>query len=223
MHEPGGPAVLRLEDQARPEPASGMVLIRVHPIGLNRSDVMVRTGDYPLHPLPSSLGFEAAGVVAGLGPGATGVAIGDRVTILPDASFGTTTYAEHVVVPAQLVVPIAPAMAFEEASALWGAALTAYNALVEFAGVTAGDHVVIPAAANGVGIAAIQFAKCAGAIPIALTRNADKAERLRSAGAAHVIETQGDVAAALHDLTAGEGARVIFDTVGGKSLAQLIA
>lgn len=222
MRETGGPEVLRLEHRETPQPGEGAVLIRVRAIGVNRSDAMVRTGAYALHRLPTSLGLEAAGIVERLGAGVTGVAVGDRVAIIPQPTAGYTTCGEHVVVPADLVVPVSPRMSLEAASGLWGVTLTAYQSLVGIAGLAAGDHVIVSAASSGLGVAAIQIARQVGAIPIALTRRQDKAARLREAGAAEVFATDGDIPAAVRDATAGKGARVVFDGVGGALLADLV-
>lgn len=222
MDAPGGPEVLRRDTRETPRPAADQIVIRVHAFGLNRSDIMVRTGAYPLHRLPASLGFEAAGIVAELGADVTDIAVGDRVSIIPDARAGYTTYGEHAVVPARLVAPIAPDLSFEAASALWGTTLTAYNALIECAALQAGDHVVISAASSGLGLAAVEIARQVNAIPIALTRDKGKTDRLAAAGAAHIFSTADDLPAAVRDVTSGAGARIIFDTVGGPLLAELI-
>lgn len=222
MRETGGPEVLRLEHRDTPQPGCGELLIRVRAIGVNRSDAMVRAGAYPLHPLPASLGLEAAGVVEALGQDVPAFAVGDRVAIIPQPTAGYTTYGEHVVVPAHLVMPVPPQLSLEVASGLWGVTLTAYQALIRVAGLGLGDHVAISAASSGLGIAAIQVARQEGAIPIALTRRKDKADRLREAGAAEVISTDDDIAQSVRAVTNGEGVRVIFDCVGGSLLGELV-
>jgi NADPH:quinone reductase-like Zn-dependent oxidoreductase len=222
MRETGGPEVLRLEQRETPRPGPGEVLIRIGAFGLNRSDTMVRTGAYPLHRLPASLGLEAAGIVETLGAGIAGLAAGDRVAVIPQPTAGFTTYGEHVVVPSHLVVPVSPEMGLAAASGLWGVALTAYQALIRVAGLAAGEQVVVSAASSGLGIAAIQVARQAGAIPLALTRRLDKADRLREAGAAHVFATDADIATAVQGVTNGKGARVVFDSVGAPLLADLV-
>jgi NADPH2:quinone reductase len=222
MHEAGGPDVLRLENRDTPRPLPGQVLIRVHAIGLNRSDTMVRAGTYPMHKLPASLGFEAAGTIEALGDGVEGLAHGDRVAIIPDSATGYTTYGEHCVVAARLVAPLSPGQSFESGAALWGTILTAYNALIGFAALAPGDVVLISAASSGVGLSAIQLARQAGAIPIALTRQTAKIGQLRDAGAAHVFLSDDGLVDAVRSVTDGKGARVVFDMVGGPLLASLI-
>jgi len=100
--------------------------------------------------------------------------------------------------------------------------LTAYGALVDIAGLKNGDAVVIPAASSSVGLAAIQIANKVGALPIALTRGSSKRQALSNAGAAHVIATdEEDLVKEILRLTDGKGSRVVFDPVGGPTLAKL--
>ena len=100
--------------------------------------------------------------------------------------------------------------------------LTAYGALIDIAGLTKGDTVVIPAASSSVGLAAIQIANKVGAVPIALTRGQSKRQALLDAGAAHVIATdEQDLVKEILGITGGKGARVVFDPVGGPTMAKL--
>ena len=100
--------------------------------------------------------------------------------------------------------------------------LTAYGALIDIAGLTKGDTVVIPAASSSVGLAAIQIANKVGAVPIALTRGSSKRQALLDAGAAHVIATdEQDLVKEILGITGGKGARVVFDPVGGPTVTKL--
>jgi NADPH:quinone reductase-like Zn-dependent oxidoreductase len=100
--------------------------------------------------------------------------------------------------------------------------LTAYGALIDIAGLKSGDAIVIPAASSSVGLAAIQLANKVGAVPIALTRGSSKRQALSNAGAAHVIATgEEDLVKEILRLTDGKGARVVFDPVGGPTVAKL--
>jgi len=115
-------------------------------------------------------------------------------------------------------------LSFVEAAAVWMMFLTAYGALVFDAQVKAGDFVIISAASSSVGLAAIQIANYAGATPIALTRTAEKKQRLYEAGAPHVIVTQEqDMLVEVMRITGGNGARVVFDPVAGREFPKLIA
>ena len=131
---------------------------------------------------------------------------------------------EVILVPDYAVVSHPKSLSFIEAASIWMMFITAYGALIADAKVTKGDFVIIPAASSSVGLAAIQIANYAGAIPIALTRTSDKKKRLHEAGAAHVIATQEqDMVAEVMRITNGNGARVAFDPVGGADFPKLIA
>jgi NADPH:quinone reductase-like Zn-dependent oxidoreductase len=226
FHETGGPEVLRLDDVEMHEPGLGEVRIRARALALNQADVMFRTGQHFFQPeFPQGLGLEAAGMVDAVGPGVTNLTVGDVVSVVP--AFPVSDYALHgelVTAPARAVVKHPERLSWEEAAALWMAYSTAYGALIDIAGLTAGEWVVIPAASSSVGLAAIQIANLVGATPIALSRTTDKANFLLAAGAAHVIATgEADVSAKLNDITNGNGVNVIFDPVGGPLLEQLAA
>lgn len=225
FHETGGPEVLQLEEVDTPQPASDEVLIRTRALGINRAESMFRLGKYGIDPVfPSGIGYEAAGTVEALGDGVNGLAVGDAVSVVP--SFTMVDYSVHgelVLAPAHAVVAHPERLSFEEAASVWMQFITAYGGLVDLAGVRAGDTVLISAASSSVGLAAIQIAHKAGARAIALTRTSAKRQQLLDAGADDVIATtEEDVAARVHELTNGEGARVIFDPVGGAALADLI-
>ncbi|MDI2032460.1 zinc-dependent alcohol dehydrogenase family protein [Saccharopolyspora sp. TS4A08] len=225
FHQVGGPEVLRVEEVPTPEPGPGEVLIETRALGLNRAELEFRAGRYGQPSLPSGIGFEAAGVVRAVGAGVAHVAPGAAVSVLP--AFGPGTYALHgdaVLAPADAVVEHPPNLSWEQAAAVWMSCTTAYGGLVETAGVSAGDVVLIPAASSGVGLAAIQLCTALGARPIALTRTGGKRSALRGAGAAEVIATaEQDVVAEVRRLTGGRGARVAFDPVGGAGFTDLSA
>ncbi|HUD28001.1 MAG TPA: zinc-dependent alcohol dehydrogenase family protein [Novosphingobium sp.] len=223
FHAFGGPEVLRLEDVAVPPPGPGEVLIDVTAFGLNRVEALYRTGALGPVTFPARLGYEAAGTVAAIGPGVTDWRVGDRVATLYGlsmADFGT--HAERLCYPADRLVAVPPTLSLVDAAAAWMQYGTAY-ALVEIANVGAGDFVVVTAASSSVGIAAIQIARDHGAIPIAVTRGADKAQPLRDLGGAHVIVSDDeDVPSRVMEVTGGKGARVVFDALGGAPLAALV-
>ena len=113
-------------------------------------------------------------------------------------------------------------LSWVEAAAVWMQYLTAYGALIDIAELKAGETVVIPAASSSVGLAAIQIANKVGATPIALTRGQSKRQALLDAGAAHVIATdEQDLVKEILGITGGKGARVVFDPVGGPTVAKL--
>jgi NADPH:quinone reductase-like Zn-dependent oxidoreductase len=223
IHQTGGPEVLQLEDLAVADPGAGEMRIRVKSIGLNRSEAIYRAGKYLVEPkLPSLMGYEAYGIVEALGPGVQGHAPGDAVCVIPTYRLGEYgVYAQSAIVPVRSVIAAPPGLTPIQASAIWMAYLTAY-AIIEVAKIGIGDHVLIPAASSSVGIAAIQLANWAGAVPIALTRRSAKAAALREQGAQHVIATEEtDVVAEVMRITNGKGARTAFDPVGGPFIEKL--
>lgn len=222
----GGPDVLEFVDVPVREPLANEVRIKVKAIGINRAESMWRRDDY-IEPVtfPAGLGYEAAGIVDAVGPGVEGIAPGDEVNVIPSFSFNQYgTYGEVIIVPEHAVVAHPKSLSYTEAASVWMMFITAYSALIEDARVTTGDFVVVPAASSSVGLAAIQIANYAGATPIALTRTAEKRQALLDAGAAHVIVTnETDFVAEIMRITDGNGARVVFDPVGGPNFAKLIS
>lgn len=224
FHEVGGPEVLRIENVEVPPPAKGEVRIKVKALGLNRAEALFRAGKYVMQPtFPSRLGYEASGIIESVGPGVTGLAPGDAVSIVPPPDQGKYgVYGEIATVPARYVVKHPETLSFVEAAAVWMQYLTAYGALIDIAGIKKDDFVVIPAASSSVGIAAIQICNLIGAIPIATTRTSAKKQAILDVGAAHVIVTQEEkLADRIHEITKNKGARVIFDPVGGKAVIDL--
>jgi NADPH:quinone reductase-like Zn-dependent oxidoreductase len=223
IHRTGGPEVLQIEDLPVADPGPGELRIQVQSIGLNRSETIYRAGKYLVAPkLPSLMGYEAYGIVEAVGAGVTGHAPGDQVCVVPTYRLGEYgVYADTAIVPVRSVVAAPAGLTAVQACAIWMAYLTAY-AIIEVAKVGIGDHVLIPAASSSVGLAAIQLANWAGAVPIALTRHSTKAAALREQGAQHVVATEEtDVVAEVMRITGGKGARTAFDPVGGPFVEKL--
>ncbi|MHC8372264.1 zinc-dependent alcohol dehydrogenase family protein [Pseudomonas sp. MDT1-85] len=221
----GGPEVLRINDIDVPEPGPDEVRITVKAIGLNRAESMFRSGQYLEEAqFPSRLGYEAAGIVEAVGARAGQFTVGDIVSLIPPASIAQWgTYAELAVVPAAMLVKHPANLSFAEASAVWMQYITAWGALIHVAALQPGEFVLITAASSSVGLAAIQIANQVGAIPIAVSRTLAKREQLLSAGAAHVVASESaDFNQQVERFTAGKGARVIFDPVGGPFLEHLV-
>jgi NADPH:quinone reductase-like Zn-dependent oxidoreductase len=235
FHTTGGPDVLRLHDLDPGQPGPGEVLLRIDAIGLNRADVLFRSGNYieSVKQFPAGLGSEAAGVIEALGPGVTGFAIGEPVSVIPNFSQNDyPLYAERALAPATALISRPDPVDAVSGAAVWMPYLTAYGAMVEIARVRPGDVVVINAASSSVGLAAIHTANRLGATPIAVTRTTAKRQRLLDEGAAEVIvsghhdghahrEGGGGVAGRILALTAGRGAEYIFDAVAGPGVADL--
>jgi len=223
IHKTGGPEVLELEETEVGQPGPGEVRIRVEAIGLNRSEAIFRAGAYLVPPkLPSLIGYEAAGIVEALGEGVQGFKSGDRVCVVPSYRLGEYgVYGEKAIVPARSLIPAPPQLSPVQAASIWMQYLTAF-AIIEVAKIGIGDYVLIPAASSSVGLAAIQLANWAGAVPIAATRHSTKAAALREQGAKHVIATaESDLVQEVMRITGGKGARVVFDPVGGPLVEKL--
>jgi len=226
FHRTGGPEVLQIDDLDIGQPKAGEIKIRVRALGLNRAEAMFRSGAYLEMPnLPAKLGYEAAGEVQAIGVGVEGFSIGDAVSTIPAFSMNQYgVYGDTAIVPAHAVAKHPAKLSWVEAAAIWMQYLTAYGALVEIAGLARGEAVVITAASSSVGLAAIQIVNSLGGISIAATRTNAKGDALRKAGAQHVIATQEqDLAKEVMRLTAGKGARVAFDPVGGRGVDGLAA
>jgi NADPH:quinone reductase-like Zn-dependent oxidoreductase len=185
---------------------------------------MFRSGQYLEQPkFPARLGYEAAGTVEALGEGVQGLRVGDPVSTVPAFSLNQYgVYGETAIVPAAAVAKHPPSLSWEEAAAVWMQYATAYGALVDIAEMKKDDTLLIPAASSSVGIAAIQIARMMGATPVALTRRNRKRKSLLDAGASEVIATEEqDLVAEVKKLTGGKGARIVFDPVGGPTIAKL--
>lgn len=225
FHRIGGPEVLQIDTVDVPAPGPDEIQLRVKAIGLNRAEVMYRSGEYTFMPrFPAALGYEASGIVAAVGPNVSAFAEGDAVSVVPAFSFADYgMYGEVVNVPVHAVVRHPAGLSFEEAAATWMMFVTAWGALIEFGGLQRGDAVLIGAASSSVGQAAIQIANHVGAVPIALTRGESKRQALLDAGAKHVIVgSPADLPQHVADLTGGTGARLVFDPVGGPDAANLL-
>lgn len=214
---PGGPECLELNDVPDPVAGEREVLIEVHATALNRADLLQRRGLYPPPPGASPvLGLECAGVVRALGPGVSAARVGDRVMAL----LAGGGYAEQVAVNEQLLLPVPERLSFEQAAAVPEAFLTASEALFGLGRLMPGEWVLVHAAAGGVGSAALQLARAAGAQVLATT-SGKKCDAVRALGAARVVDReQEDFAAVAREVTGGRGVDVIVDLVGAAYAAR---
>lgn len=224
FHETGGPEVLKLEEEEVPPPGDNEVQIEVRALGLNRAEAMFRSGQYLEAPqFPARLGYEAAGNIVSVGSNVKDYKVGEAVSVVPAFLMNEHgVYGEVVNVPVHAVARHPETLTWEQAAAVWMQYTTAYGALIDIAGLQAVDTVLIPAASSSVGLAAIQIANRIGATPVALTRKSAKRASLEEAGAAHVIVTEEqDIVDETMRITDGNGARVVFDPVGGPTVAKL--
>ncbi|MFC1432019.1 NADPH:quinone oxidoreductase family protein [Streptacidiphilus sp. N1-3] len=217
----GEPAsVLRLVDIPTPQPAPGQIRVAVRAAALNFPDVLLCRGTYQIRPeLPFTPGVELCGVVDELGEGVTGLAVGDRVIGNPALPHGSL--AEFALAEAADVLPAPEALDDAQASALHIAYQTGWFGLHRRARLQAGETLLVHAAAGGVGSAAVQLGKAAGARVVAVVGGAAKAEVARQLGADIVIDrtTDTDIVRAVKEATGGRGADVVFDPVGGDAYA----
>ena len=209
--ETGGPEVLTLAEVPTPEVRPGMVLIRVHAIGVNFADTRFRQGTYVVKPkLPDTPGMEAAGVVEAVGEGVTGVRTGARV-----GAFTVKSYAEYCQAPESMVIALPDAVSFVEGAAFPIQVLTAYHMLHTADAVGPGRTVVVHSAAGGVGLAAVQLAKAAGARVFGTVSSDAKRALVVEHGADAVINyATTKFADEVLRLTEGRGADLILDAVG---------
>jgi putative PIG3 family NAD(P)H quinone oxidoreductase len=217
MRTPGGPEVLELRDVPRPEPGPGEVRVRVASSGLNRADLSQRMGRYPAPPgSPQDiLGLELAGTVDALGEGVLGLSVGDAVMGI----LGGGGYAEYALSPRETLVPVPNGMSPVTAGAIPEVFMTAYDAAFLQEGLRAGETLLVHAVGSGVGTAALQLARRAGATVIGTSRTADKLERARALGLEHGVVADEDWPDRVLALTGGRGVDVILDLVGAAYLA----
>jgi len=236
--EHGGPEVLGIVDLPVPEPGPGEVRIRVRASSLNHLDLWVRRGlPYPV-PLPHVGGADLAGEVEAVGPGVQGIPPGLRVVVdpslhwewyagrasgnaLPSPRFQVIGehvpggFAEFAVVPAANLVELPEGVTFDDAAAAALVTVTAWRGLLSRGGLRPGERVLVTGASGGVGTAAVQVAREAGARVIALTSGDERVERVRELGAEVVVDRSGaSFEARLREATAPRGVDLVFDSVG---------
>jgi NADPH2:quinone reductase len=211
IHAHGGPEVLRWEAVAASDPGPGEVLIRQTAIGLNFIDVYERTGLYP-GALPSGLGREGAGVVEAVGPRVRAFKPGDRVAYV---SQQPGAYAQERTIAADRLVKIPEGVSDRLAAAAMLKGLTAWFLLRRTHRVARGETVVVHAAAGGVGLILAQWARQLGATVVGVVGSDAKAEVARAHGCHHVLVLgRDDLPARVRSLTDGQGAHVVYDSVG---------
>ncbi len=219
----GSPEVLRLAQRPAPVPGAGEVLIRVSASGVNRPDVLQRTGNYPVPPGASDIpGLEVAGVIdAGdaAAMAAAGFKLGDRVCALV-AGGG---YAELCVAPVGQCLPVPAGLSDVQAASLPETFFTVWSNVFDRARLQAGETLLIQGGSSGIGVTAIQMAKALGATVMVTAGSDDKCEACLALGADYAInyKTQ-DFAEEAKRLTGGVGVNVILDMVAGAYVAREI-
>lgn len=241
FHEFGHSDVLRVEEVADPKPGPGEVSIRIRASALNHLDVDVREGTsrFPIN-LPHTLGIEVAGDIEEIGPDVEGWQPGDRVNPYIMATCGVcrycktgreslcltpgfisfTTgggYAEKLTCSARQLVRIPDNVSYEDAAALQVAFATSWHMLFTRAGLRAGETVMINSVGSGIGSAAVQLAKLAGAFVIGNASSQEKLDRARELGLdVGINHRTEDVVARVMEITDGRGVDVVYEHVGGE-------
>lgn len=248
FEETGGIDVLRFGDMPRPRPGDGQALVRVLACGVNRLDIYARTGRTPVR-LPHISGSEAAGEVVAYGPGIVTepVPIGRLAAIAPYLFCGQCefcvageetvcmrgdilglasqgAFAEYVVVPASSLVPLPDGVSATDAAAVGLAMITAWRMLIERAQVRPGETVLVQAGGSGVGSAAIQIAKLAGARVITTVGSREKMDHAQRLGADNVINyNELDFAQEVRKLTGKRGVSVVVEHIGAATWEKSIS
>ena len=210
---PTGVETLQWSELPTPQPGPGQVLLEVKAASLNFPDLLIVQNKYQIKPpLPFVPGSEYAGVVQAVGEGVKHLKVGQNVACLS----GTGGFATHTLAPAAMCMPLPANFPFVDAAAFIMTYATSHHALMDRAQLKAGETVLVLGAAGGVGTAAIQIAKAAGARVIAAASTDEKCALCKAQGADATINySQGDLREAIKAATDGKGPDVIYDPVGG--------
>lgn len=221
--------VLARVDIESPVPGPGMVRLCVHAAAVGFPDVLMCAGTYLLTPaLPFTPGQEAVGVVDAVGEGVDEALLGTRQMGVTAFYLGAGGFAEHCLAASNTIFPAPPELDDDAAAGFHIPFVTAWNALVDRAGIQPGEDLVVLGAAGGSGSAAVLLGRSLGARVIAVAGGADKAAFCADLGADDVIDHHAvdDLATAVREITGGAGAAVVFDPVGGEtgeSMARAMA
>jgi NADPH:quinone reductase len=225
LTRPGDPSVLDYVEVPTPQPKPGEVLVKAHTIGVSRPELLVRRGVYPwMPPLPAIPGIEMTGTVVERGADVSTLPIGQPVLVSArELPVRAGCYAEYIAVPERAPFALPPAIDLEAAACLSNYQV-AWHLLHTAARNMSGQTVLVGQASGGLGSAAVELARLAGMIAIALVGTPDKARALKAYGADHVIDhSREDVAARIADITGGIGVDLILDAAGGPLLPRYLA
>lgn len=215
MTQFGGPEVLKVSEVPKGKPEKGKVLVRIKVAGVNFIDIYQRSGIYPVN-LPYIPGLEASGIVEEVGPDVDNVKPGDPIAYVHEPG----AYAEYAVVDAAHLIPLPKEFSFEQGAAFPLQGMTAHYLIHEFRKINKGDDVLIHAAAGGMGLLLVQWAKHLGARVIGTTSTEEKASIAKESGADEVIlYTHVDFVSEVKRLTNNKGAELIIDGVGKTTFA----
>lgn len=221
IREPGGPEVLVPATRTMPVPDEGDILIKTEAAGINRPDVMQRTGNYPPPPGASDIpGLEVAGTVAAVGGGVTGWSVGDTVcALIPGGG-----YANYCLAPAPQCLPVPGGLTMIEAAALPETFFTVWDNLFTRGGLQAGETVLVHGGSSGIGTTAIQLAHAIGARVFVTAGSDDKCKACEKLGAERAINyREEDFVAVMKEITEGKGVNVVLDMVAGDYVGRNLA
>jgi NADPH2:quinone reductase len=215
---PVGVDALNWTELPTPQPAAGQVLVAIQAASLNFPDLLIVQNKYQIKPpLPFVPGAEYAGMVQAVGEGVTHLSVGDSVACLS----GTGGFGTHTLAPAALCMPLPPGFSAVDGAAFIMTYATSHHALMDRAQLQAGETVLVLGAAGGVGTAAIQIAKAAGARVIAAASSDEKCALCSRLGAdASINYSRQNLRDELKTLTGGKGPDVVYDPVGGDYTEQ---
>ncbi|GAA1872393.1 NAD(P)H-quinone oxidoreductase [Pseudonocardia ailaonensis] len=212
--EPGGPENMHWTEVEDPKAGPGEVVLDVAASAVNRADLLQREGNYPPPPGASEIiGLECSGVISQVGDGVSGWSVGDSVCALLTGG----GYATKVAVPAAQLLPVPQGIDLVTAASLPEVACTVFSNVVSFAGLAAGQTLLVQGGSSGIGTHAIQVGKALGA-RVAVTANPARFDVCRELGADIVLDYAGDFATELKEATDGRGADVVLDNMGAKGL-----
>lgn len=216
--EPGGPRALQMTERPAPEPGEGEILVRVKCAGVNRPDVLQRSGNYPPPPGASDIpGLEISGTVEALGPGASRFRTGDAVCALVPGG----GYAEFATVHETNALAIPSGFTFAEAAAIPETYFTVWHNVFQRGGLKPGETLLVHGGTSGIGTTAIQLARAFGSKVIATAGSAEKCAACTTLGADRAVNyREEDFVDAVRDMTGGNGVEVILDMVGGDYITR---
>ncbi len=219
VHQPGPPEVLGVEELPDPRPGPGEVLVRIRAAGVNPVDTYLRAGLHGYTPqVPYTPGKDGAGVVEAVGSGVTRWAPGDRVYV---AGSSTGTYAELALCQDSQAHPLAERLSFSQGAAVGVPYGAAYRALFQRARLQPAEVVLVHGASGGVGLAAVQLARAAGAVVVGSAGDTEGARLVAQAGAHHVLDhREPGHLEALGALSGGRGADVILEMLANVNLGR---
>lgn len=217
VSEHGGPEVLRSAEVADPQAGPGQLLVRTEAIGVNFIDTYIRTGMYP-GPVPYIPGGEGSGVVTAVGAEVTEFAVGDRVAW----ATAPASYAELVVVPAAVAIPVPDGVPAPVAASALLQGMTAHYLIESVFKPTPDDAVLVHAGAGGVGLLLTQLLSARG-VRVITTVSTDDKEKLSRDGAAEVLRYEDDIAGRVRELTGGVGVAAAYDGVGKTTFEASLA